>query len=88
MTREVGGNRERNKRPEPGGRGSRRSLGGGAVKGGGVEKMQGRSELELSIKTGCFCLILGHVVLSYGLDSLLWILRFKIPVLFICSYVF
>lgn len=28
VTREVGGNRERNKRPEPGGRASRRSLGG------------------------------------------------------------
>lgn len=45
MTREVGGNRERNKRPETGGRGSKRSLGGS--EGGGMEKSSCR------VRAGC-----------------------------------
>lgn len=76
----MGGNRERNKGPEPGGRGSRRSLGRGC----GEDILQGKRELEQSSKTVCLCLFLGNVVLSYGLDSLSCTLRFKIPVPLIC----
>lgn len=53
VTREVGGNRERNKRPEPGGRGSRRSWGWIWRMGCGEELLQGKREPELSIKILC-----------------------------------
>lgn len=84
----MGGDRERNKGPEPGGRGSRRSLGRGSgseERGFGEDLLQGERELERSIKTVCLCLFLGNdVVSSYGLDSLSCTLRFKIPAPLIC----